>query len=265
MYDFHMHSNFSFDSKASMASMVEQGIKKGLKGLCFTDHIEFAPALPFEPWIFDVTRYQEEIARLAQKYGKQISIKMGAEIGYHPDYVDEANAFIKSAPFDFILSSLHDINDQDFHTKVFTRNKTSEEAFEQYFKAYYECAKSSVEFNCLSHFDFLKRYVSIYNGAQIFKDNFDIIKATFETLIKKGKGIEVNTSGFRYGLGHTLPTKDFLTLYKALGGEIITTGSDSHAPEYVAAEFDQTYALLRDVGFNYVTRFEKMKPHFIKL
>lgn len=264
MYDFHMHSNFSFDSETAMESMVRVGIEKGLKTLCFTDHIEFAPAPPYKPWIFNVKQYEAEIQRLRLQYGNHIEIRMGAEIGYHLGYINEINEFIDGAPFDFILCSLHDIDGQDFHNKIFTQDKSTEEAFAQYFKAYYTCAVSEINFSCLAHFDFLKRYTT-YDGDKIFKDNYDVIEATFKHIIQKGKGIEVNTSGYRYNLGHTLPTVDLLTLYKSLGGEIITTGSDSHRPADVAADFDSTYDLLRQVGFNYVTRFEKMKPHFIKL
>lgn len=40
MYDFHLHSNFSMDSKASMESMVLSAIENNLKSICFTDHVD---------------------------------------------------------------------------------------------------------------------------------------------------------------------------------------------------------------------------------
>ena len=264
LYDFHMHSDFSFDSDATMESMVKSGIDKGLKELCFTDHIEFAPAPPFERWVVDVNAYHAEISRLQQLYGDKISLKMGAEIGYHPSQIKTANDYIESADFDFILCSLHDINNEDFHHKIFTANKTPKVAFQMYFEEYEKCAKSGINYNCLSHYDFLKRYMQC-NYDETFTDNYDTIKSTFKFLIENGKGIEVNTSGYRYGLGHSLPTAEFLRLYRELGGEIITTGSDSHAPKDVAAEFKNTYNLLREIGFKYITRFDKMKPEFISL
>jgi len=265
LYDFHLHTNFSSDSKATMESMVQAGIQKGLKELCFTDHVEFAPAPPHDEEFFDPIIYLAEIERLRTKYGTQIALRMGAEIGYQPHIIDNMNEFIQSGDFDFILCSLHSIDKQDFHTQVFFQDKTTEEAFESYFKTYYECANSDIAFSVLSHFDFLKRYIS-YNGDQVFKNNFDIIEATFKKLIEKGKGIEVNTSGFtRYELNYPLPSADFLRLYKELGGEIITTGSDAHYPEDIADHFDVTCDLLKSVGFKYITRFEKMKPEFIKI
>ena len=34
-----------------------------------------------------------------------------------------------------------------------------------------------------------------------------------------GKGIEINTGGFKYGLGHPNPCEDILKRYRSLGGE----------------------------------------------
>ena len=264
-YDFHMHTNFSSDSNATMESMVRAGIQKGVTEVCFTDHVEFDPAPPYDEEVFDPFIYQAEIERLRKIYGDQIEIRMGVEMGYQPHIVHRMNQFVSRVDFDFILCSLHSIDKLDFHTKAFFEGKTSEAAFENYFEVYYECAKSDITFSVLSHFDFLKRYAP-YNGDQLFKDNFDLIEGTFKQLIEKGKGIEVNTSGFtRYKLGHSLPSADFLRRYKELGGEIITTGSDAHSPRHVAEHFDVTCELLKSVGFRYITRFEKMKPAFIKL
>lgn len=35
-YDYHMHSNFSNDSKADMEDMIKRSIDLGLKEICFT-------------------------------------------------------------------------------------------------------------------------------------------------------------------------------------------------------------------------------------
>ena len=54
-------------------------------------------------------------------------------------------------------------------------------------------------------------------------------------------------------------------MYKELGGEIITTGSDSHTPSQIAVQFDYIYSYLKDIGFKYVCSFDKMNPNFIKI
>ena len=37
-------------------------------------------------------------------------------------------------------------------------------------------------------------------------------------------------------------------MYKDLGGEIITTGSDSHNPAQIAYNFDYIYSYLQSIG-----------------
>ena len=54
-------------------------------------------------------------------------------------------------------------------------------------------------------------------------------------------------------------------MYKDLGGEIITTGSDSHNTSQIAYNFDYIYSYLKDIGIKYVCSFDKMKPKFIKI
>ena len=54
-------------------------------------------------------------------------------------------------------------------------------------------------------------------------------------------------------------------MYKDLGGEIITTGSDSHHPSQIAYQFDYIYSYLKEVGFNHVCKFTNMKPEFVNI
>ena len=40
IFDSHTHSHFSADSKAEPRDMMEAALKKGLAGLCVTDHYD---------------------------------------------------------------------------------------------------------------------------------------------------------------------------------------------------------------------------------
>lgn len=264
MYDYHVHSHFSGDSTEPMENVVRKGIQLGLKEICFTDHVEFDPAPPYEEEVFDVKAYEQEIQRLRAEYGTKIFIGMGAELGYQSHVAERMDEFTRSGNFDFIMCSLHGVEQLDLHSGSFGTGKSSQDAFRRYFEAYYECVIKNPIFNVLGHFDFLKRYIP-YDNQQVFKDNYELIEATFKILIQNGKGIELNSSGFRYNLEHTLPTFDMLKLYRDLGGEIITTGSDAHTSPYLGHQFAHSHALLQAAGFKYITRFDKMEPEFIRI
>ena len=47
---FHIHSSFSGDSDAPMEQMIQEGLKKGLRTMCFTEHMDMD--YPEEPGVF---------------------------------------------------------------------------------------------------------------------------------------------------------------------------------------------------------------------
>ena len=80
-----------------------------------------------------------------------------------------------------------------------------------------------------------------------------------------GKGIEINTGGFKYGLGHPNPTEDIIKRYHELGGEIITIGADAHKPEHIAFHFADAAAIAQEAGFRYYVRFKEKKPEYLPI
>ena len=94
----------------------------------------------------------------------------------------------------------------------------------------------------------LRRFITRYdkNGIYPFEKVQDIIKEILKIIIAEGKGLELNTSSWRYGLSDTQPSRDILRLYKDLGGKYITLGSDAHTPEYMAAHFEDAKDILEN-------------------
>ena len=59
MYDFHMHSNVSFDAKGTAKGMAEKAAALGLREICFTDHMEYLVNSETQPWAFDWAAYSD--------------------------------------------------------------------------------------------------------------------------------------------------------------------------------------------------------------
>src|SRR5699024_10761328 len=94
-------------------------------------------------------------------------------------------------------------------------------------------------------------------------ENFhEMLEQIFKVIIAQGKGIEVNTSGYHYGLDHAMPSEDMLRLYKDCGGEMITLGSDAKHADHVGRNFETFSALLSEIGFQYICSFDDRKPIF---
>jgi len=253
-----MHSNFSADCNTPMEETIESAIKKGLTEICFTEHIDYD--YPDTTIVFDLDfeQYNEAILQLQEKYKNIITIKKGVEIGVQPYLLERYEELLNKETFDFIICSMHTTNKQDLHSGDFFKSRTSEEAYQLYYEELLYCVNHFDRFSVLGHLDLVKRYQSLQSN-----ENFhNIIEEIFKSIISKGKGIEVNASGFAYGLGSAMPSEDILRLYYECGGEIITIGSDAHKPEHVAHRFQEIIDLLISIGFKYVATYDSLKPKF---
>lgn len=261
--DYHTHSSFSIDSDAPMENMIISAISKGLNEIAFTDHVDFDNRYPFT----DYNKYIPIIMYLRERYKDKIHIVFGVEIGLENQWADKINPFSREFPFDFIIGSSHAAQKYDlyFDQKEFFSCRTKEDAYNTYFEEMYKNILACDNFNVYGHIDFVSRYGMYEDNSLEYKDYSSIIDKILMELISRGKGIEVNTSGFRYAIDSTYPSLDILRRYKELGGEIITCGSDSHTAAGVGAYIDYAYELIKAAGFKYVSAFRDQKAEFIKI
>lgn len=258
MFDYHMHSDFSADCETPMEKTIEKAIEKGLKEICFTEHIDYDypdPSIIFE---FDLEKYESKIKEMQRKYDGKIVIKKGVEIGVQPYLLERYHKLLTTESFDFIICSVHAADRKSLHVGDFFDGRTVEEAYQIYYEELLYAVEHFDQYNVLGHIDLVKRYRSLDSD----RDFHGIIETIFQTIIPKGKGIEINTSGFAYGLNSAMPSRDILELYKKLGGEIITVGSDAHEAEHVGRHIKEMYEMLAELGFKYIATFENREPNF---
>ena len=259
LFDYHIHSDFSADCSTPMEKTIEQAIKLGLKEICFTEHLDYDypdPTISFE---FDREAYDRKIKHMQETYRDHIVIKKGIEIGVEPHLLNKYTALMEKETYDFVICSMHTSDRKELHYGTFFKNRSTKEAYEIYYEELLYCVKNYKQYNVLGHLDLVKRYKT-YDGNN--DEFYPIIKEIFRTIILDGKGIEVNTSGYRYGLETAMPSIDILKLYKENGGEIITLGSDSHVESTLAFYFKETLDQLKGIGFKYITTFENRQPIF---
>lgn len=265
MYDFHLHSNFSIDSKATMEEMVVSGIKGNLKGMCFTDHIDLDRDVKKTDVNFISKDYFKSISNLKHKYMDDIEIYSGIELGMQPELTKIYNNLVEINPLDFVIMSIHNIDGKDIYFDDFVNSLSPKEALKKYYDTMYICVKDFNNFDTLGHIDFIDRYFDDFSAIPKYEEFSLIIDNILKTLIDKGKGLEVNTAGLKYGLDYFHPKIQILNRYKDLGGEIITLGSDSHSPKYIGYEFFRTKEVLKKFGFNYISIFKERKMINIKI
>ena len=186
---------------------------------------------------------------LKESYQDRIQIYFGLELGLQPHLTKEIPRIAASAPFDFLIGSTHVADHMDPYEKIFFQGRTEYEAYHRYFEVLLENLKTFSCFDTCGHIDYVVRYGPNQNRDYTYEKYQDILDEILKTLIEKQIGLECNTAGFKYGLGHPNPTEKILARYRELGGEILTLGSDAHAPEHIAYNFRETGEILKACGF----------------
>ena len=280
--DYHVHTEFSDDSRETMEEQIKRAITLGLDELCFTDHVDYGikkdwdegeieyrggdgigtPADALEPLAnVDYPEYFAKFSKMRELFGEKITLRCGLEFGVQTHTVAKYETLLEryGEKLDFVLLSIHQVEDKEFWTQDFQRGRTQKEYNERYYQEMYDVVKSFKHYSVLAHLNLISRYDK--EGNYPFAEVRDMVAEILKLAIADGKGIELNTSSWHYGLSDTMPSKDILRLYKDLGGKIITIGSDAHSTKYLADHMDEARAVLRDeIGFEEVYTFRQMQP-----
>lgn len=274
-FDYHVHSYFSDDSDYEMEKLIIDAISMGLEEICITDHVDFGVKgdwrdlkeneAPDKNAVMNVNfeNFFTEIEHLSVKYSNQIKVKIGMEFGIQMHTIPQFQELYDSYPFDFIILSIHQINNKEFWLYRYQQSKTDEQIYDGYYEELLNLVKTYKDYSILGHMDLIRRYVD--KEVDMFEHNKDIIEEILIQVIQDNKGIELNTSSKRYGINGLTPSIEILKLYHKLGGKIITVGSDSHNKEQLAFEIKEGMQILKDIGFEYICTFDQMKPTFHKL
>lgn len=263
--DFHNHTSFSADSFSSPESMIEQAIRSGLQYLCMTDHMDPDFPIPTMDFTFDLPAYFHTHQTLRERYGDQITLLTGIELGLQPHISKELKAITDSWDFDFVIGSSHIVNRMDPYEPEYWNEISEEEGIRRYFESILKNIEAFDDIDVYGHIDYIVRYAPAKAQNYSYRIYQEILDEILKTLLSKQIGLELNTAGLKYGIGFAHPHTDILKRYRELGGEILTIGSDGHCPEHLAYDFSKVPSILEACGFQYYTIFQKRKPEFIRL
>ena len=231
--DYHVHSHFSEDTDFPMELEIQKAIKLGMDELCFTEHSDY-----------DVPTV--------------VNCDYDAYFQTHTTKAYEET--FRQYPFDFVIFSCHQVENKEYWRQEPQEGKTQLEYNRRYYQEILDVVKVYKDYSILGHLDVIKRYDK--QGEIEFEKIQDLIEQIFEVVIADGKGIELNTSSRAYKLKSLMPSKEILKLYHDMGGKIITIGSDAHNADRIGDCVMESQKILKDIGFDGIYTFEKMKPEF---
>lgn len=252
MIDSHVHSHCSGDCQTPMMDACRSAVSRGITDITFTDHLDFEPT-DLCYGFFDYDLYKRRISEVWDAFAGQLTINCGIEVDYAVTYQSSIKEYLADKEFDYVLGAAHYVGDTilEDHAKYFP-GKAVHEAYAPYFETALAAAQSGL-FNALAHVDLCKRYGVLYYGPFDWSPYSDIIEQILRLVIEQGMALEINTSGLRQAPAETYPGRGILELYHALGGRIVTIGSDAHRAEDVGAGIVQASEMARDIGLAQVS------------
>lgn len=247
--NYHTHSTFC-DGKNTPEEIVVAAIEKGFTSLGFSGHAY----TPFDTryCMKDTDSYVLEIARLKEKYRKDIQIYLGVE--------EDAFAPISRSGLDFVIGSSHYLNSSGRYIPI----DSSREYFiscleavdydinklaEIYYSSFCDYVKKYKP-DIIGHYDLITKYnEQIPELLNLSKEYRETAEKYLREMIKVGSIVEVNTGAITRGARSTVyPSEDLLYMLKKENAKI-TLSSDSHAVATLDGCFKETKKYLYDIGF----------------
>lgn len=251
MFDTHLHTSFSPDSNIDLKDLVIQNRGQGL-GVIITDHYEFC--FEADSFHFDEKEYFETLLPFRSE-----KFLTGVEIGLNTVYQEKMLSLVKNNNFDYVLGSIHTINNEHLDRRFFSKyNK--KEAYEKYLNHALQCLKDMPFINSFAHFDFISRYAPYPDPAMEYKQYYEILDEIFMFLAEKDIALEIN-------LRHSNPQyfsqyKEIYQRFRELGGKYVTVGSDAHSTSEIGRNLQIGYELANHCSLTPVY-FREGYPQFI--
>lgn len=249
--DSHVHSTCSFDGSGSVRECCARAAALGLREICFLEHLDLYPPDPWYRHLNDEA-YAAAIAEARAELGDRLAIKMGVEVTYLPALEKEIADYVAEKNYDCVAGGVHlifqgegGVSDEMEALETFAKHDPAE-VFDDYF-FHVEAAVRSGLFDVLCHLDLVQRYGSKYIRRFDFGRHYGVLRRILEGVVKRQMALEINSSGLRQGPQAPYPSRELLQLYRELGGELVTVGSDAHCPEHVGGQFEQVGEIIREV------------------
>lgn len=255
VFDYHVHSEFSVDCVVPMAESCRAAIAAGVTEIAFTDHIDHEPAdLGFGYYRYD--DYMRSVEAVRAEFDGRLTVLTGAEIDFNERIAEPVGRFLDAHRYDFVIGSVH-------------YGEAGEIIFPEYFEPrtldgvflpYLDRVRQAVEtgwFDTIGHLDLPKRYAPKTHRTYDPLDYRDALQPLFAAMIERGVAFEINTSGLRQTPKTSMPGPAIVRWYVEAGGELITTGTDSHAAQTVGNGLLRTLRMLGLCGITTLASFRQ--------
>lgn len=249
-----------------MEAYVEHAIQIGLKEIGFSDHIPmyWLPVERRDPGIAmrmeELEEYVQDVLRLRERY-PELPIRLGIEADFIPGWEEELQRLLAPYPWDYVIGSVHFVDDWDFDNPASISRFTQwdiDELYDRFFALERMAAQTGL-FDILAHIDLVKKF-----GHRATKDLTESYSAVANAIAQSGAAIELSTAGLRKPVREQYPAEPLLQACQAAGVPLVIS-SDAHKPAEVGYSFATAAELARKTGWRELAFFEKRQRRFAAL
>ncbi|MGI6736499.1 MAG: histidinol-phosphatase HisJ family protein [Anaerovoracaceae bacterium] len=259
MFDMHSHTGFSDDCDIPIETMLDAAAASGIEGVAVTDHWDPGYPDPDFPFELDIDRYLKTLEKMRESYAQRgLTVLRGIEVGIMDSEMENTRERLAGRDFDLIIGSFHCCRSEALDIMDWSR-RSEAEVTEDFYRWMYDCLRRFKLYNVVGHYTILDRYAP---RRPDLTPCMDIIRETLKMMIEDGKGLEINTSNFKYHMDDWLPRREILAAYRKLGGEILTIGSDAHETDRYGDHFREAAELAVSLGFRWWCSFRGGEPVF---
>ncbi len=158
-YDYHVNTSLSPDGVSSMEEYIGEALRRGMEGLCFTEHIDvLSPEVDFNPGT-DLAAYQNAFQRVkGTVWGRPVpGIRPG---GGDPLLVGGGHPGLYAGyGFDYVIASCH--WPEGLPNLMYPENwayVTQETALQRYLEGFYQSLGRYDDYDCIGHLTYFSRY-----------------------------------------------------------------------------------------------------------
>jgi histidinol-phosphatase (PHP family) len=253
LFDYHVHSEFSVDCRIPIPEMCRAAIAAGVTELAITDHVDHEPADEGFGY-YRAEAYFKAIEKARAEFGDQLVLLAGAEVDFNRRTTVQVERFLAQHDYDFVIGSVHYGDGGEIIFPEYFETRTLDGVFLPYLDEI-EAAIDTGWFDTIGHLDLPKRYAPKSHRTYDPLAYKDRLAPIFAKLIAQGMSFEINTSGIRQTPKTSMPGPAIVRWYTEAGGRLITTGTDSHAPQTVGAGLAKTMDMLELCGIHSISSF----------
>ncbi len=199
-------------------------------------------------------RYFPTLEALSRKYAPQIKIFKGMETEVWPGYEAQVKELVETCRPDYIIGSVHHVNDRcfDYSKQVYQATAREcggiEQMYIQYFDLQYEMIRKLTP-SIVGHFDLIRIFDPDYRQRILLPGIQEKIQRNLALIKALNLTMDLNLRPLSRGEDEPYPTRSILEQIRAAGIPMVP-GDDAHSAEQAGGHVAQAIDLLEAMGFD---------------